>query len=148
VGNKIRTSYADERAVNSDDVYLESENEMLSSYRQKKDMVFKLYESGLLADADGKLRPSTKEKVLSLLGYKELNYQKGISRLHEEKAEEENERLKREMLLVEEIDDDGIHVDEHIRYVLSEYRSLAEEQKIRFNEHIKEHKTRIENRSK
>lgn len=148
VGNKIRTSYADERAVNSDDVYLESENEMLSSYRQKKDMVFKLYESGLLADADGKLRPSTKEKVLSLLGYKELNYQKGISRLHEEKAEEENERLKREMLLVEEIDDDGIHVDEHIRYVLSEYRSLTEEQKIRFNEHIKEHKTRIENRSK
>ncbi len=147
-GNKTRTSYADERAVNSDDVYLESENEMLSSYRQKKDMVFKLYESGLLSDADGKLRPTTKEKVLSLLGYKELNYQKGISRLHEEKAEDENERLRKEMILIEEIDDDAIHVDEHIRYVLSEYHSLTEEQKNRFNEHIKEHKTRIQNRSK
>ena len=141
--NKIRVAYADERAVNSDDVYLESENELLTTHNQKKQMVFKLYESGLLTDETGKLRPSTKEKILSLLGYKDLDYQKGVSRLQEEKAEQENERMRKEQVAIEEIDDDPIHVDEHVRYVLSEYKSLNEEQKQRYYKHLREHRERI-----
>ena len=78
--------------------------------------------------------------MLSLLGYKDLDYQRGLSRLHEEKAVAENEKLKRESVSVDQIDDHAIHVDEHIRYVLSEYASISKEQKIRFNEHINLHK--------
>ncbi len=138
--NKTRVYYVDGRAVGSDDVYLESENELLYTHSQKKDMIFKLYQSGLLFDDEGKLRTTTKEKVLSLLGYKDLDYQRGLSRLHEEKAVAENEKLKKESVSVDQIDDHAIHVDEHIRYVLSEYASISEEQKIRFNEHINLHK--------
>jgi hypothetical protein len=140
---KLSTYYADEKAVACDDVYLESENELLYTHRQKKDMIFKLYESGLLTDEDGKLRTVTKEKILSLLGYKDLDYQKGMARLQEEKAQKENERLKKQEKEVEEIDDDGIHVDEHTRFVLCEYDTLTKEQKNRFFAHIKAHKERI-----
>ena len=144
---KTKVFYLDKNAVNSDDVYLENENELLYTNRQKKDMIFKLYESGLLTDEDGKLRPSIKEKVLSLLGYKELDYQKGLARLQEEKSQKENETLRKESLLVDEIDDDDIHVDEHTRYVLSEFSSLNDEQKQRFYEHIRQHKERLKNQN-
>lgn len=141
--DKTRVCYADKRATDSDDVYLESENELLYTNRQKKQIIFELYNSGLLEDDNGKLRPEIKEKVLSLLGYKELDYQKGLSRLQEEKAQKENELMLKNELRVEEIDDDAIHVDEHVRYVLCEYESLEGRQKERFFAHIRAHKEKI-----
>ncbi len=141
--NKTKIYYADSASVSSDDVYLENENELLYTNRQKKDMIFKLYESGLLQDDEGKLRPATKEKILSLLGYKELDYQKGLSRLHEEKAQKENETLLKEYLDVDYIDDDGVHIDEHIRYLLSEYSELKQEVKENFTAHVKAHENNI-----
>lgn len=141
--NKTRIVYLKKASINSDDVYLENENELLYTNRQKKEMIFKLYESGLLTDDNGKLRPSVKEKLLSLLGYKELDYQKGLSRLQEEKAQRENDFLLQREVNVDEIDDDSIHKDEHVRYMLSEFTTLSEEQKQRFYTHIKEHKERI-----
>ena len=106
-------------------------------------MIFKLYDSGLLTDEGGKLRPAVKEKVLSLLGYKDLDYQKGLSRLHEEKALNENEALLKREVLVEQIDDDAVHIDEHTRFVLSEYSTLSQAQKQRFYAHIGAHENKI-----
>ncbi len=140
---KIKVIYADKHTFSSDDVYLENENELLYSNSQKKDMIFRLYESGLLHDEEGKLRSATKEKVLSLLGYKDLDYQKGLSRLQEERAQKENEVLRIMDKQIEEIDDDEVHADEHVRYVLSEYDSLSKEQKERIYAHIRAHKERI-----
>lgn len=140
---KTRVYYVDERAISSDDVYLDSENELFYTHSQKKEMIFKLFSSGLLFDEDGVLRPSTKEKVLSLLGYKDLDYQKGLSRLQEEKAQWENEKIRKVETGIEEIDDDTIHVDEHVRYVLSEYADMSKEEKQRFYNHIALHKERI-----
>ena len=141
--NKPRTYYADKTAVASNDVYLESENELLYTNSQRKEIILKLYESGLLFDDNGKLRASTKEKILSLLGYKDLDYQKGIARLQEEKALNENEEMRIKDVFVEEIDDNSIHIDEHVRYVLSEYGSLTEKQKQRYYQHINQHKTTL-----
>lgn len=141
--NKTRIYYADGRAVGSDDVYLESENELLYTNRQKKEMIFRLYESGLLTDEEGNLRPATKEKILSLLGYKDLDYQKGLSRLHEEKAQKENERLVLENVQVDYIDNDDIHIDEHVRYMLCEYQDLSSDKKENFNAHIMAHEQQL-----
>ncbi len=137
---KIKIYYADENTVKSDDVYLEGENELLYTHSQKKEMVFKLYESGLLSDEEGKLRAITKEKILSLLGYKDLDYRKGMARLQEEKAQRENEELSVQEITVEEIDDHAIHVDEHTRFVLCEHKTMKDEQKQRFFNHIRAHK--------
>ena len=141
--NKVRVQYADKSTVSSDDVYIVNENELLYTARQKKEMIFKLYQSGLLTDDNGKLRPEIKEKVLTLLGYKELDYQKGLARLQQEKAQRENDKLRKNSVEVDEIDDDVIHVDEHTRYILSEFTSLSEQQKQRFYEHIRIHKQKI-----
>lgn len=140
---KIKIYYADKSVAKSDDVYLESENELLYTNRQRKDMVFKLLDSGLLHDDNGKLRANVKEKVLSLLGYKDLDYQKGLARLQEEKAQSENERLLNEYIGTEEIDDHSIHVDEHTRYVLCEYQDFDQGKKQRFYAHINEHKQKL-----
>lgn len=141
--NKPKIFYADGRAFASDDVYLESENELLYSNRQKKDMIFKLYESGLLSDDEGKLRPVIKEKVLSLLGYKDLDYKKGLSRLHEEKAQRENQLLLKNEIAVDYIDDDNIHIDEHVRFMLSEYTDLDETKRQNITVHVEEHEKNI-----
>ncbi len=138
--NKVRVVYADKTAVSSDDVYIVNENELLYTPRQKKQMIFKLYESGLLTDENGKLRPEVKEKVLSLLGYKELDYQKGLARLQQDKAQKENNRLRTKEIATDEIDDNAVHIDEHTRYVLSEFDTLSEAQKQRYYAHIKAHK--------
>ena len=143
--NKTKVLYFENSKNHSDDVYLENENELLYTNRQKKDMIFKLYESGLLTDEDGRLRPLVKEKVLSLLGYKELDYQKGLSRLQEEKAQRENAELIKKSVEVDEIDDHNIHVDEHVRYILSEFSSFTDEKKQRFYEHISLHKQKLKN---
>ncbi len=137
---KTKILYIDKSSTQSDDVYLDNENELLYTNTQKKEMIFKLYESGLLSDESGRLRPATKEKVLTLLGYKDLDYQKGIARLQEEKAQGENQTMLGEEIEVDEIDDHAIHVDEHTRYFLSEHLLLKKEQKQNFYKHIKMHK--------
>ena len=144
-GGKTCVLYADKNTVGSDDVYLDSENELLTSHKQKKDMIFKLYESGLLNDDNGKIRASTKEKVLTLLGYKDLDYKKGIARLQEEKAQAENPKLRLNGLDIEEIDDDAIHIDEHTRFILAEYDSLSEKEKTLLLDHVRLHKQRLNN---
>ncbi len=141
--NRTKIYYADKRVSESDDVYLENENELLLTHRQKNETVFKLYQSGLLADENGTIRPVVKEKVLSLLGYKELDYRQGLTRLQEEKAKSENELLKKASLPIDEIDDDAVHVDEHVRFVLNEYGDLTEKQKNDFYAHVRAHKERI-----
>ena len=141
--NKIKIVYAGKDVFDSDDVYLESENELLYTNTQKKEMVFRLFDSGLLFDRNGSLRAQTKEKVLSLLGYKDLDYQRGLSRLQEERAINENLLIRKEDKEIEIIDDDEIHIDEHVRYVLSETSTLNEQEKQRFYKHIDAHKKRL-----
>ena len=80
---------------------------------------------------------------MALLGYKDLDYQKGLSRLHEEKAIEENELLLKDNVEVDNLDQDTIHIDEHTRYFLSEYKNLEKEQKQRFYNHIEMHNQKI-----
>ena len=140
--HKTKVIYADKNAVNNDDVYLESENELLYTNTQKKEMIFRLFDSGLLSDENGDVRPVIREKILSLLGYKELDYRKGLARLQEERAQKENETIRKFGKQVDEIDDDQIHIDEHTRYILSEYDLLSEEEKQRFMAHVSAHKNR------
>ncbi len=140
---KLKMTYTQKNAINSDEVYIENENELFYTPTAKKEIILNLYKSGILDDEEGKLRPIVKEKVLSLLGYDDLDYRKGVSRMHEEKAQNENVKIRKFGCAIEEIDEDRIHIDEHTRYVLSEYDELTEEEKQRLFSHIKEHKDRI-----
>lgn len=146
--NKTRVYYADKKATASDDVYVENANELLYSDSQKKELLLKLYNSGLLADENGVLRATVKEKVLTLLGYTDLDYRKGLSRLQEEKALNENDKIRKYGLPTDEVDDHSIHLDEHVRYILSEFNTLNDQEKQRLYQHVKEHKQKLENEEK
>ena len=137
---KVKVCYFDGSLSVSDDVSIQSENELLYTESQRKEIIIRLYESGVLTDAEGKISQPTKEKVLYLLGYKDLDPNKGVSRLQEIKAVNENLTIKTKGLSVEEIDDHEIHIHEHTRYVLSEYNDLRKEEKERIFNHIREHK--------
>jgi len=140
---KIKINYVAKGDLDFDSVSLASENELRYTEKQKKEMILKLYESGLLFDSEKRLKPSVREKVLELLGYNDLDEQKGFSILQEERAVEENAILKKEDLSVEIIDDHDIHISEHKRYVLSEYENLKSDEKQRFFAHIKAHEEKI-----
>jgi hypothetical protein len=139
----VKVYTVNKNALSSDEVYIENENELLYTETQKKEMIFKLYESGILFNEDGKLNPTTKERVLDLLGYKDLDYKKGLSKLQVEKAQSENAKIRKHGLDVDIVDDHNVHIDEHTRYVLSEYAELNEEEKQRLFSHIEKHKLKI-----
>lgn len=140
---KVKVVYIDKSAFTSDEVFIEGENELMFTESQKKEILFRVYESGLLSDDNGTVRQATKEKLLNLLGYKDLDYSKGLYRLQENKAKDENEKIRKEGLEIEEIDDDTIHIEEHSRYIFSEYGELTKEEKQRLYSHLKEHKNRL-----
>ena len=128
--------------IPADDVIVDGQNELGESKVQRRDAIMRIYESGLLENAEGNVTNYVKEKVLALLGYKELDARKGASTLHEEKAQAENAEIKKSGRGIDGIDDDGIHEYEHTRYVLSEYKTLTEEEKQRFYAHVQLHKER------
>ncbi len=141
---KVKIYYVKNGALSSDQVYLENENELLYTESQKKEMLFKLYESGILFGEDGKIDQTTKEKLLDLLGYKDLDQKRGLSKLQIEKAQNENPIIRKKGLEIEIIDDHAIHVDEHTRYVLSEYEELSVQEKERLLAHVEQHKLKLQ----
>ena len=138
--NKTKVCYADAKTAKSDDVFIQGENELMYTPKERKEMILRLYESGVLSDEDGKVSQKTKEKILSLLGYGDLDAKKGLSALHEEKSQKENEILRSRSVEVDLLDDHEIHVDEHVRYFLTEHDELSESEKQNYLNHVQEHK--------
>ena len=139
--SKNKIFYVDKDVMTADDVYVDSENELIYTQKQKKEMLLDLYKSGLLNNAEGKLSSTTKEKLLSLLGYKSLDNTGELVKLQREKAKFENDKIKTgEITEIEPVDDDEVHVEEHSRYYLSEVEKLTEEQKQNILRHIALHK--------
>jgi hypothetical protein len=106
-------------------------------------MLLNLYNSGLLFNSEGKLPQTTKEKLLSLLGYKILDSAGGLIRLQQEKAQQENEDMRLGKAMVEIVDDHEIHVEEHTRYYLSEIENLSDVEKQNVLRHVTEHKSKM-----
>ena len=144
---KAKIFYVDKNVLTADDVFLDSENELMYTPRQKKDMLLSLYQSGLLNDETGKLTPAVKEKLLSLLGYKHLDSGRGIAKLQENKASSENATIRIGAFSIEEVDNDEIHIEEHTRYYLSEYETLTDKEKQNILNHITAHKQRLKDLS-
>ena len=81
--------------------------------------------------------------VLSLLGYKILDSAGGLIKLHQEKAQDENELMRLGKAKVEIVDDHEIHVEEHTRYYLSEIEKLNDVEKENVLRHVSEHKANM-----
>lgn len=121
--------------ISSDDVVFESDNELLSTPAMRQNMMFELYKLGLLFDENGKMPDAVKHRFLDALGYGGWDSDLDLARVHSNRADSENlsGRYK-----IDEFDDHELHIDAHIKFLLTECPSGRRAEKLR--EHIREHK--------
>ena len=126
--------------LNSDDIILEFNNELEETVNDKREYILKLFNAGLLSDENGNISSSTKNKLLMILGLNSWESYESTDELHKKRANRENiELIKLEKPL--SIDNHTIHIEEHIRYLISDNaENLDMELKNKLLKHIEEHK--------
>lgn len=131
--------YWDKSDISSDNVVLDTTNELAETPAQRKNNVLELYRNGLLFDEDGKLSNRMRLKILEALGFGVFEVAEDMSTLHIKRAQKEN--LKLEQIAPLEIDDHQLHIAEHIKFLLSEESDNCDSEHIRaIDEHIRAHK--------
>lgn len=129
--------------LTSDDIILDTENELEVSESNKRELILNLIQLGLLDSEDGKLSASTKSKIFDLLGLKNWNSFEEISELHKNRANKENMELE---ILSDplEIDDHKLHINEHIKFLISDSsKNISDDFKNKLLAHINKHKSYI-----
>lgn len=145
----IELFYWNSSDINSEEVVLETENEINESLAQKRSMIFELLNSGLLADENGKMTNSMRAKILEQLGFGIWEPAQDIKELQSKNAGKENLILltNGEINDPKDIDDNEVHIQEHISFILgNEFEKSKlknpEMEKLML-EHIRKHKILI-----
>lgn len=129
--------------ISSDDVVFETENDLNETPASRKSMVMDLLNAGLLSDETGRVSPTNKVKILEMMGFGNWETAQNLNQLHVKKAERENLHIT-EVEMPLEIDNHEIHIDEHVRFVISGQAAQlgkgAEEAAL---EHIRQHKAML-----
>ncbi len=126
---------------------IQFETKEISSPEEKREVIFKLYEAGLLSDDDGKVSIENKNRILQAFGFGSFENARDISALHIAKAGEENLQLKSQELAPDVFDAHALHITEHTRFLLSEeFKKCADKEQVkqRFLAHIQLHKQQME----
>ncbi len=130
--------------IGCDDVVFETENELTSTPAQRKSMLFDLLNMGLLGDENGKLSDAVRHKILDAVGYGGWEASRETASLQTANARRENLGCAERELSVSEIDDDALHEDEHIRFMLtSEFNRMCDGNPTlceKMLEHVRQHK--------
>lgn len=132
--------------LSSDDVVHETENELSDSASSRKQMVFDLLARGLFADENGNMTEHIRARILRALGMGDWESISAMDEVHSERARRENIMLKNgRNISVFEADDHDIHINEHLRVLLSEdfeeQFGIESDMRNRFEEHILQHKS-------
>lgn len=130
--------------IGCDDVVFETENELTGTPAQRQSMLFDLYNMGLLGDKDGKVTDAMRNKLLDAVGYGGWADTQETANLQIANARRENAECLQKIPEVREIDDDGLHEDEHVRFMLSsEFNRMCDARKNLMEEmyeHVRAHK--------
>jgi hypothetical protein len=130
--------------LSSDDIVFGSVNEISGTVASKQNTMFELLKSGLLHDGNGKLPDATRRKILDVFGYGGWEQTQYVNSLHSTRAERENYALSKDKIDVSEIDDHLLHIDEHVKFMLSadfdKIRRKNPTMEEKMLEHIRKHK--------
>lgn len=138
----VQIFYWNKNDLTSDDIILESNNELEESFTTKRQTILSLYEKGLLSDENGKVSISNKLKLLDMLGFKSWEGFEDINEMHKTRANKENLKLI-DLSDPLEIDNHELHIHEHIKYIISDCREKEDKNFIKkLINHIKQHKTK------
>ena len=111
--------------ISSDDVVLETSNELSESIASRKNMVLELLKLGLLNGDDGKLDEHTKAKVIEMLGFGNWENSTDLMSLQIKRARCEN--VSSEDIIVLEVDNHEVHIKEHTKHILEKNLTQGEE---------------------
>ncbi len=123
------------------------ETQEAATPEEKREVLLKLYEAGILTNEEGVISMENKNRILEAFGFGSYENAKDISSLHIAKATEENLDMRNGDVQVDVYDDHDLHVVEHTRYLLSsEFKNMKNRDalKQRYLAHIQEHKNRKE----
>lgn len=138
---ELETYYWRNNDITSDDVVFATENELNQTPANKRSFVFDLLKTGLLADENGKINNHMRHKILEMLGLGIWETAKDIESLHIKKAKKENRELSKDQVNASEIDDHDLHIQEHIKFMLSDdFKKASPQVEKRFLNHIRHHK--------
>lgn len=127
--NEVMTMDWGASDITSDDVVIESENELTQTPAQRRQLVFDLMQAGLFADPDtGRISRSARAKILEMVELGNWESSNSLDQDHINRANRENMLLEKEQPPeIFEYDDDLIHMDEHLKYILSEeFEAISE----------------------
>ena len=105
--------------IGSDDVVFETENQLTDTPATRRTMLFDLLNAGILYNKDGKLTESAKAKILSMMGFGNWDNAQDITQLHIDRAQDENVDIASATILP--VDDHNLHIEEHTRFVISNF---------------------------
>ena len=142
---QIEMFYFSSSDISSDDILLEAQTDNLNSLAQKREMVFKLLENGILENENGQLSNRMKCKVLEMLGMGVWENAQDLNELHIKKASNENLKMLDGVVCKPlEIDDHKLHINEHIAFMLGQDYEIAKSKNPKLEEiflnHVRNHK--------
>lgn len=111
--------------ISSDDVVLETSNELSESIASRKNMVLEILKLGLLNGEDGKLDEHTKAKVIEMLGFGSWENSTDLMSLQIKRARCEN--VSAEDIIVLEVDNHDVHIKEHTKHILERNLTSGED---------------------
>lgn len=130
--------------ISSDDVQFETQADNTDTLSQRREMIFELLDKGLLQDENGQISNSVKAKVLENIGFGIWDNAVDLNDLHMKNADAENKRMKNGVAVeVKKIDDNDLHINQHIAFMLKDiYSGDVVDKKIEkiFLDHIEAHK--------
>lgn len=137
---KTQIYYFNASELSAGDIVFETED--AATPEQKREILLKLFEAGLLTDGEGKLSEENRNRILEAFGFGSYENTKDISALHIAKAGEENLEMKSREVEPDGYDDHGLHITEHVRFLLSDEfkKSGNAKAKERYLAHIEKHK--------
>ena len=146
---QIEMFYFSSSDISSDDIELENQTDGSQTLTQRREMIFSLLEKGIFQDENGTLTNRMKCKILEMLGLGIWENAQDLNELHLKRADGENiKMIKGDEVDVSEIDDDKLHLNEHIAFMLGEdfEKAKAKNSKLEkmFLEHIHKHKKKME----
>ncbi|MCK9477991.1 MAG: hypothetical protein M0R40_00630 [Firmicutes bacterium] len=116
IGSAIIWSAQD---INSYDVEYVTENELLMSEEMQKQRFFEAYNLGLFTDATGKIPERVKQRALEYMRIGNYTEIMNLNLLQIQAAQRENVFFENGALPeISDFDDDEIHYEEHLRYIL------------------------------
>ena len=137
---KMELFYFSASDISSDDIIFETKDDFADSFVQRKEMIFNLIDKGILNDENGKMSNRMKLKVLEILGYGIWENSGDLKEKHQSKATDENYKfLKQEDVKISEIDDDEIHINEHISFMLSGEFETLKNSNLNLEKNVLEH---------